>query len=191
MGRGGIGSARSVRKDDWLAHGLKSCPMPTSTPTFQMRISACLGSFGWDCRSCPCERDAPMPGVERPILSRGGAICRWLPSFLRSAEEKKVAENNSLCALAGWGFAPAAFSPWGATGSNAGSLLYELSRRATAHLAGWRRTQKVQEFYENVSITLTRSVSRALSAKNMVQDRVRASRARSDAEKVATRLVDR
>ena len=104
---------------------------------------------------------------------------------------RKTSENLGVCTQSGWGFAPAAFSPWGAVGTSAGSLLYELSRRATANLVGWRRTQKVQEFYENVSLTLARSVARALATKNRVQSGVRANRARSDAEESATRLVER
>ena len=79
----------------------------------------------------------------------------------------------------------------GGVGTSAGGLLYELSRRATANLAGWRRTRKLQEFYENVSLTLARSVASALAAKNRVQDGVRAERARSEEEEIVSRLVDR
>ena len=61
---------------------------------------------------------------------------------LKAAEEEKVRSEGDLCTQSGWGFAPASFSPWGAMGPNAAALLYELSRRATSNLVGWRRTKR-------------------------------------------------
>ena len=129
--------------------------------------------------------------VTHPLQAGLNHSLPQISNHLRSAEARKVSENLGVCTQAGWGFAPAAFSPWGGVGSGAGSLLYELSRRATASLTGWRRTQRVQEFYENVSMTLARNVAKALAAKSRVQDGVRADRARSEAEEAVARLVDR
>lgn len=98
---------------------------------------------------------------------------------LKRAEDEKVGGPRGqgvMCKAVGWGFAPAAFSPWGAMGANACALLYELSRRATSNLFGWRRAEKVREFYENVSITIMRRVAISLQAKNRVQAEAAAGR---------------
>ena len=108
--------------------------------------------------------------VSHPLaMSYQGRSIDRAKRHLKDVEARKVADEGALCTLNSWGFAPAAFSPWGATGTNAGALLFELSRRATANLSGWRKTKKVQEFYENLSLTLARRVAMALKAKNRVQ----------------------
>ena len=88
----------------------------------------------------------------------------------RRAESAKQTAEGDLCHQAGWGFLPAAFTPWGGSGPGARALLHEVGRRATAALSGWPKQRRLRELYEGLSITLARDVARQLSLRNRVQD---------------------
>ena len=81
-----------------------------------------------------------------------------------------MAAEGDLCRQSGWGFTPAAFTPWGGAGPSARAILHEVGRRATAALAGWPKERRLREIYEGISLTLAREVARQLSLRNRVQD---------------------
>ena len=87
----------------------------------------------------------------------------------RPTKPRQKAEGD-LCQRAGWGFAPAAFTPWGGSGPTARALLHEVGHRVTAHLAGWPKQRRLREIHEGLSLTLAREVVRQLSLRNRVQD---------------------
>jgi hypothetical protein len=88
----------------------------------------------------------------------------------RRAEATKVANEGDLCRRLGWGFIPAAFTPWGGCGPSARALLHEVGRRATAALEGWPKQRRLQEIHQGLSLTWAREVARQLSLRNRVQD---------------------
>ena len=63
----------------------------------------------------------------------------------------------------GWGHHPAAYSPWGGEGPAARALLFEVTKRATADLQGWPRTQRMLEIRQGLSLALARGVAAQLA----------------------------
>ena len=109
--------------------------------------------------------------VTHPLgLSQHPLIVKNVARHCQRAEAAKTAAEGDLCQRAGWGFAPAAFTPWGGSGPTARALLHEVGRRATAHLAGWPKQRRLREIHEGLSLTLAREVVRQLSLRNRVQD---------------------
>ena len=106
----------------------------------------------------------PLGLTSQPVLMKNAA------RHSHRAEAAKIASEGDLCMRAGWGFAPAAFNPWGGTGATAGALLHEVGKRATAHLAGWPKQRRLPEIHEGLSLTLAREFARQLSLRNRVQD---------------------
>ena len=106
----------------------------------------------------------PLSLANQPINVQNAA------RHCRRAETAKVAAEGDLCRQVGWGFSPAAFTPWGASGPGARELLHEVGRRATAALTGWPKERRLREIYEGLSLTLAREVARQLSLRNRVQD---------------------
>ena len=106
----------------------------------------------------------PLGLTSQPVIVKNAA------RHCHRAEAAKIASEGDLCMRAGWGFAPAAFNPWGGTGATAGALLHEVGKRATAHLAGWPKQPRLREIHEGLSLTLGREVARQLSLRNRVQD---------------------
>jgi hypothetical protein len=49
-------------------------------------------------------------------------------------------------------------------------VLFEVTKRATADLKGWPKTQALLEIREGLSVTLMREIARQLSVKGRVQD---------------------
>jgi hypothetical protein len=86
------------------------------------------------------------------------------------AESRKVRADGPACEQQGWGFSPFALSTWGALGSSAKAVLFEVTKRATADLGGWPKTQALLEIREGLSVTLMREIARQLSLKNRVQE---------------------
>ena len=60
----------------------------------------------------------------------------------------------------------------GGLGTSAKAVLYEVSKRATADLRGWPKTQALQGIRETLSVTLMREVARQLMVKGRVQESV-------------------
>ena len=106
----------------------------------------------------------PLGLGEHPIVVQRAA------SHCQGKEREKSADEAELCRRVGWGFTPAAFSPWGGCGPSARALLHEVGRRATADLEGWPKLRRLRELHENLSLTLAREVARQLSLRNRVQD---------------------
>jgi len=102
--------------------------------------------------------------AQQPVIVKNAA------RHCQRAEAAKTAAEGDLCQRAGWGFAPAAFTPWGGAGPTARALLHEVGRRATAHLSGWPKQRRLREIHEGLSLTLAREVVRQLSVRNRVQE---------------------
>ena len=79
------------------------------------------------------------------------------------AESEKIKKEGELCKIAGWGFLPAAYNPWGGQGPGAKHLLWEILKRATADMEGWAKTQRRMEIQESLSLALARGVAEQLS----------------------------
>jgi len=86
------------------------------------------------------------------------------------AEAKKVQANGPSCEAKGWGFSPFALSTWGGLGSSAKAVLFEVTKRATADLRGWPKTQALLEIRDALSVALMRELARQLSVKGRVQE---------------------
>lgn len=109
--------------------------------------------------------------VTHPLgLSGHPIIVQNAAQHCRRAEATKVAAEGDLCRQAGWGFTPAAFTPWGGCGPTARAFLHEVGRRATAALEGWPKQRRLRELREGLSLTLAREVARQLSLRNRVQE---------------------
>ena len=88
----------------------------------------------------------PLGLAEHPIIVQTAA------QHCRRKEEAKVAAEGDLCRQAGWGFTPAAFTPWGGCGPSARALVHEVGRRATAALGGWPKQRRLREMNEVLSL---------------------------------------
>lgn len=109
--------------------------------------------------------------VTHPLgLAGHPIIVQHAARHCRRAESTKLASEGDLCRQVGWGFTPAAFTPWGGVGPSARAILHEVGRRATAALTGWPKERRLRELYEGLSLTLARQVARQLSLRNRVQD---------------------
>ena len=109
--------------------------------------------------------------VTHPLgLSGHPIIVQKAAQHCRRAETAKTVAEGDLCRQAGWGFTPAAFTPWGGCGPSARALLHEVGRRATASLIGWPHQRRLRELHEGISLTLAREVAHQLSLRNRVQD---------------------
>ena len=86
------------------------------------------------------------------------------------AELQKVRADAPACEAKGWGFSPFAISTWGGLGSSAKAVLFEVTKRVTADLQGWPRSQALEDIRQGLSVTLMRQVARQLSAKGRVED---------------------
>jgi hypothetical protein len=86
------------------------------------------------------------------------------------AETRKVQADGPSCEAQGWGFSPFAISTWGGLGSSAKSVLFEVTKRITADLQGWPKTQVLEDIRRGLSVTLMREIARQLSAKGQVED---------------------
>ncbi len=78
--------------------------------------------------------------------------------------------DGPTCEAKGWGFSPFAISTWGGLGSSAKAVLFEVTKRMTADLQGWPKTQALEEIRQGLSVTLMRQIARQLSAKGRVDD---------------------
>ena len=109
--------------------------------------------------------------VTHPLgLSGHPIVVQNVAHHCRRAEATKTVAEGELCRQAGWGFTPAAFTPWGGCGPSARALLHEVGRRATASLTGWPKLRRLRELHEGLSLTLAREVARQLNLRNRVQD---------------------
>jgi hypothetical protein len=106
----------------------------------------------------------PAGLAEHPLVADNAA------KHCNRAETKKVRGDGPPCEEQGWGFSPFALSTWGGLGSSAKAVLFEVTKRATADLTGWPKTQALLEMREDLSVTLMREVARQLSVKGRVQD---------------------
>ena len=106
----------------------------------------------------------PAGLAQHPLVADNAA------KHCNQAESKKVREDGPPCEEQGWGFSPFAVSTWGGLGSSAKAVLFEVTKRATADLRGWPKTQALLEIREGLSVTLMREVARQLSVKSRVQD---------------------
>jgi hypothetical protein len=86
------------------------------------------------------------------------------------AEAQKVRADGLACEAKGWGFSPFAITTWGGLGSSAKAVLFEVTKRITADLQGWPRSQALEEIRQGLSVTLMRQIARQLSAKGRVED---------------------
>ena len=86
------------------------------------------------------------------------------------AETRKVQADGPPCEVKGWGFSPFAISTWGGLGTSAKAVLFEVTKRATADLRGWPKTQALLAIREGLSVTLMREIARQLTVKGRVQD---------------------
>ena len=86
------------------------------------------------------------------------------------AEARKMQTDGPPCEAKGWGFSPFALSTWGGLGTLAKSVLFEVTKRATADLQGWPKTHALLEIREGLSVTLMRAIARQLLAKCRVEE---------------------
>ena len=86
------------------------------------------------------------------------------------AEAQKVQADGPSCEAKGWGFSPFALSTRGGRGSSAKAVLFEITKRITADLQGWPKTQALEDIRQGLSVTLMRQIARQLSAKGRVED---------------------
>ena len=86
------------------------------------------------------------------------------------AESRKVQADGPPCEAKGWGFSPFALSTWGGLGTSAKAVLFEVTKRATADLRGWPKTQAILEIRDGLSVTLMREIARQLSVKGRVEE---------------------
>jgi hypothetical protein len=86
------------------------------------------------------------------------------------AEARKMQTDGPPCEAKGWGFSPFALSTWGGLGTSAKSVLFEVTKRATADLQGWPKTHALLEIREGLSVTLMRAIARQLLAKCRVEE---------------------
>jgi len=89
-----------------------------------------------------------------------------LPEVERAKKDKEGAQ----CTSVGWGFHPAAFSPWGGAGPGAKSLWFELAKKLAPDLQGWPRHQLLRETVEGLSLCMARSTARQLGLRCKVAD---------------------
>ena len=89
---------------------------------------------------------------------------------LAAAESAKQTKEAASCALMGWGHHPAAYSPWGGEGPAARALLFEVTKRATADLQGWPRTQRMLEIRQGLSLALARGVAAQLALRCRLEE---------------------
>jgi hypothetical protein len=108
--------------------------------------------------SCPTALDCQP-------LSVAGA-----KTHLREKEADKVRKYRALSADVGWGFHPAAYSPWGGQGPGAATLLHEVCRRACADADGWSRQTRSREIRQALSLTLAREVAHQLDLRCRVEE---------------------
>ena len=106
----------------------------------------------------------PAGLAEHPLVADNAA------KHCNRAETRKVKVDGPPCEEKGWGFSPFAMSTWGGLGSSAKAVLFEVTKRATADLKGWPKTQALLEIREGLSVTLMREVARQLLVKSRVQD---------------------
>jgi len=69
------------------------------------------------------------------------------------AEARKVQVDGPACEAKGLGFSPFAISTWGGMGSSAKAVLFEVTKRITADLQGWPRSQALEEIRQGLSVT--------------------------------------
>ena len=86
------------------------------------------------------------------------------------AEARKVQADGPPCEEKGWGFSPFALSTWGGLGTSAKAVLFEVTKRATADLQGWPKTQALLQIREGLSVTLMRAIARQLTVKGRVEE---------------------
>ena len=86
------------------------------------------------------------------------------------AEARKAQANGPPCEAKGWGFSPCALNTWGGLGSSAKAVLFEVTKRATVDLRGWRKSQALLGIRDALSVALMREVARQLPAKGRVQE---------------------
>ena len=68
------------------------------------------------------------------------------------------------------GFSPFALSTWGGLGTSAKTVLFEVTKRATADLQGWPKTRALLQIREGLSVTLMRAIARQLTVKGRVEE---------------------
>ena len=106
----------------------------------------------------------PMGLAEHPLMMDNAS------RHCNLAEARKMQANSPPCEAKGWGFSPFALNTWGGLGSSAKAVLFEVTKRATADLQGWPKTQALLEIRDALSVTLMREVARQLSVKGRVQE---------------------
>ena len=90
--------------------------------------------------------------------------------FLPDAEGSKRSKEGSQCQSAGWGFHPAAFSPWGGLGPGAKTLWFAISKKLSPDLQGWPKKQAIKEQVAGVSLALARALAKQLGLRCKVAD---------------------
>ena len=109
--------------------------------------------------------------VTHPLgLSQHPLIVKNVARHCQRAEAAKTAAEGDLCQRAGWGFAPAAFTPWGGSGPTPPCTSARGGPPGHAHLRGWPKQRRLREIHEGLSLTLAREVVRQLSLMNRVHD---------------------
>ena len=81
---------------------------------------------------------------------------------LSDVERAKVDKEGGQCTSAGWGFHPAAFSPWGGMGPGAKSLWYEVAKKLAPDLQGWPKHRLLRDTVEGISLCIARATARQL-----------------------------
>ncbi len=89
---------------------------------------------------------------------------------LPDVEHAKKSKEGAQCTTVGWGFHPAAFSPWGGMGPGAKSLWFELAKKLAPDLQGWPRHQLLRETVEGLSLCMARSTARQLWLRCKIAD---------------------
>ena len=108
--------------------------------------------------------------VSHPLGLSASISIEEAKRHLAKQETGKIQKEGELCSGVGWGFQPAALSPWGSMGRGAQSLVFEIGKRGTGHLQGWAKAKCLREMRQHISITLARRVAQSLQARNRVQD---------------------
>ena len=109
--------------------------------------------------------------VSHPLaLAHQPLVLKNVTRHGRQEEAAKLESEGPMCAHSRWAFQPAAFNPWGGMGPSACEILHEISKRATAELAGWLKTRRLTEIYQGISLALARHVARQLHLRSRVLD---------------------
>ena len=135
--------------------------------TFALERPADILLIGWD-----RGRDVAIDiKVSHPLgLSHHPLSLEKVKKHLPEAEVAKRSKEGSQCLNVGWGFHPAAMSPWGGMGPGFKSLWFEISKKLSPDLRGWPGQQALREQAAGLSLTMARATAKQLWLRCKIAD---------------------